>query len=95
MRKVAPMVLFGFGNLVPRTRHFSVSTDIGVVFQGLPSTQFTLLGSACDVSGVHCRNVTRDANIQADVRSGEKTMQDDLSIMKYYPVISVEFGYRF
>jgi hypothetical protein len=29
------------------------------------------------------------------VRSGEQTMRDDLSVMKYYPVISVEFGYHF
>ncbi|HSK45220.1 MAG TPA: hypothetical protein VLA83_15175 [Candidatus Binatia bacterium] len=95
MRKVAPIVLFGFGNIVPHTRRFSVATDFGVVFQGMPNTQFVLLGSACDASGVHCRDITRDASIQADVRSGQKTMQDDLSMMKYYPVISVQFGYRF
>ena len=95
MRKVAPMVLFGFGNIVPHTRRFSVVTDFGVVFQGLPNTQFALLGSACDVSGKHCSDVAKDVSIQADVRSGQKTMQDDLSIMKYYPVVSVQFGYHF
>jgi hypothetical protein len=95
MRRVAPMVLFGFGNLVPRTRRFSVTSDFGVVFQGQPSTSFSLVGSACDTTGVHCRNVANDPSIQADVRSGEQTMRDDLSILKFYPVISVEFGYHF
>ena len=95
MRKVAPMLLFGFGNFIPRGRRFSLSSDFGVVFQGAPNTRFTLLGTACDVSGVHCRGVLSDATIQADVRSGEKTMQNDLSFMKYYPVVSLEFGYHF
>jgi hypothetical protein len=95
MRRVAPMMLFGFGNLVPRARRFSFSSDFGVVFQGQPTTNFALIGSACDTSGVHCRNVAHDPSIQADVRSGEQTMRDDLSIMKYYPVISVGFGYHF
>ena len=95
MRKVAPMILFGFGNIVPRTRRFSVSADFGVVFQGEPKTQFVLFGSACDSSGVYCSDIARDASIQEDVRSGQKTMQDELSVMKYYPVISVQFGYRF
>lgn len=95
MRKVAPIMLVGVGNLVPRTRHFAASADFGIVFQGLPSTQVSLVGSACDVSGAHCRDVSRDASIQADIRSGEKTMQNDLSIMRFYPVISIDFGYRF
>jgi hypothetical protein len=95
LRKIAPMILFGFGNLVPRSRRFSFSSDFGVVFQGQPSTSFALLGSACDTAGVHCRDIAHDASIAADVRSGEQTMRDDLSVMKYYPVISVAFGYHF
>lgn len=95
MRKVAPEMLVGFGNLVPRGRRFSFSIDIGVVFQGQPTTSLAILGSACDEAGIHCQDVARDASIQADMRSGEKTMQDALFIFKYYPLVSIEFGYHF
>ena len=95
LRRFAPLVLFGFGNLVPRSRRFSFTSDFGVVFQGQPNTSFQLIGSACDPTGVHCRNVAKDPSIQSDVKSGEQTMRDDLSIMKFYPVVSVEFGYHF
>ena len=95
MRKLAPMMLVGFGNIIPRSKRFSISSDLGVVFEGAPNAQFTLLGSACDPSGAHCRNAATDKSIQADVRSGETTMQNDLSFMRFYPVVSVEFGYHF
>lgn len=95
LKRVAPVVLFGFGNLVPRSRRFSFTSDLGVVFQGQPNTSFQLTGSACDPTGVHCRSVNKDPSIQSDVKSGEQTMRDDLSFMKFYPVVSVEFGYHF
>jgi hypothetical protein len=95
MRKVAPMILAGFGSVVPRTRHFGISVDFGVVFQGLPSTSFVMLGSACDPKGQHCSKVAADSDIQSDIREGEQTMQDDLSIMRFYPIASVSLGYRF
>src|SRR6266478_3098180 len=34
--KAAPMVLLGFGNAVPRSRHFSTSFEIGAAYQGPP-----------------------------------------------------------
>lgn len=88
------MILLGFGSLVPRTRRFGISADFGVVFQGLPITSFVLVGSACDTNGKNCGKVAADARVQTDVRAGEQTMQDDLSIMKYYPIASVSLGYR-
>jgi hypothetical protein len=95
MRKIAPMILAGFGSVVPRSRRLGISVDFGVVFQGLPSTSFTMLGSACDAKGKNCSKIAADADIQSDVRAGEQTMQNDLSIMKYYPIASVSLGYHF
>ncbi len=95
MRAVAPMMTVGFGNLLPRTRHIGFTFDVGVVFQGEPAAEINLNGSACDASRGHCRDVATDNGVQADIDAGRKTMQDDLSIMRFYPVISVGVGYRF
>ena len=46
--KVAPELLIGFGNLVPRSgRHFTVNFDLGAVFQGSPAAALALTGLAC------------------------------------------------
>jgi hypothetical protein len=95
IRAISPMVLFGFGNLLPRAGHIGFSFDFGVVFQGTPVTTVTLAGSACDVSQIHCQDIAKDRSIQSEIDAGRKTMQDDLSFMRFYPVISVGVGYRF
>ena len=93
--KVAPTLLFGFGNLVPHTRHFSVNFDLGVVFQGSASTTLNLAGNACNTDGTNCVNAATDPNVQASVQSQQRKINNDLSPYKYYPVISLGFGYRF
>ncbi len=46
--KAAPMLLVGFGNLVPHSRHFSTSFEIGAAYQGPPRVTLNLSGSVCD-----------------------------------------------
>lgn len=95
LNKAAPMVLIGFGNLVPRTKHFSASFEAGVVFQGTPQTTLTFTGSACDPTGLNCRNVATDPTIQSNIQAQQKKISDDVKILQYYPVVSFGIGYRF
>jgi len=95
LNKVAPMVMIGWGNLVPRTKHFSASVEVGAVFQGTPQTTLTFTGSACDPSGLNCRNIASDPTIQSNIQAQQKKISDDAKILQYYPVVSFGFGYRF
>ena len=95
LNKAAPMVLIGWGNLVPRTKHFSASFEVGAVFQGSPQTTLNFAGSACDPSGVNCRNIATDPTIQSNVQAQQKKINDDVKFLQYYPVVSFGFGYRF
>ena len=95
MNRVAPLVLFGFGNLVPKTRHIAIGSDFGIIFQGTPNAVVNVTGSACDLAGRHCQKVSSDKDLKADLESGEKTMQQDLGFMKFYPVLSFSIGYHF
>lgn len=95
MRRVAPLVLFGFGNLVPKTRHIAFGSDFGIIFQGTPNAVINVAGSACDLTGAHCQKVATDKDLKADLESGERTMQQDLRFMKFYPVLSFSIGYHF
>ena len=94
----APMFTFGWGNLVSRREHghFSVPVELGFVYQGAPKVSIVLAGNACDSSGLNCRNVTTDAAIQSNLAAQQKIVSDDIGkYFRFYPVISIGFGYKF
>jgi hypothetical protein len=93
--KVAPMVVFGFGNVVPRSRHLSVSLDLGVAFHGTPNASLSLAGSACAPNGANCRDAASDPSVQSSLNSEVAKLNRDAEPYKVYPIISVGFGYRF
>jgi len=93
--KAAPMVLFGWGNLVPRHKHFIFKIEAGVVFQGSPRATLALAGSACQPGGGSCVNAATDPGVQSSVQAEQIKLNNTLSPFKYYPVISIGTGYRF
>ena len=93
--KVAPTAMFGLGNLVPPTSHFTFNFDMGVAFQGSARSKLNLAGSACDATGAICVNAATDPTIQANVLAEQTKINNKLSPFKYYPIISFGFGYRF
>jgi hypothetical protein len=93
--KAAPMVLFGIGNLVPRSRHFSTSFEIGAAYQGPPRVTLNLSGSACDSTGVFCRTISSDPTIQSNIAAEQAKLNKSASPYKFYPVLSFGVGYKF
>lgn len=93
--KVAPTAMFGFGNLVPQHRHFTYNFELGAVFQGSARTKLNLSGNACDPLGLNCVNAATDPTVQANIVAEQNKVNNKLSPFKYYPVISIGFGYRF
>lgn len=98
-RKAAPLVGFGFGNLVPRgSRHWSITSDFGVAFTGSPNAALSLTGLACtapNTSGQTCQNVATNATIQSNVTAEQSKVNSKLKFFKIYPVFSLGFGYAF
>ena len=96
-QKAAPMVLFGFGNLLPRSRRrFGVSLEAGVVFQGSPNAKLNLGGTSCLINATAgCVNTATDPGVQANVQSEQTKLNNTLKPFKYYPVISLGFSYKF
>ena len=95
-RKAAPEVLFGFGNLVPRTRHFSFGFDAGVAFVGLPQTKIALQGTACtDPLQTNCVDAATDPTVQSNILAQQNKLNNKGKYAQYWPVLSMGFGYRF
>jgi hypothetical protein len=93
--KAAPMLLFGIGNLVPRSRHFSTSFEIGAAYQGPPRVTLNLSGSACDSTGLFCRSIGSDPTIQSNIAAEQAKLNKSASPYKFYPVLSFGIGYKF
>ena len=94
--KAGPMFLIGFGNLARRSQsHFGMTFDIGAVYQGVPRTTLNFVGGACDVIGLGCRDVTTDPTVQSNIQSEQARINHSASPLRFYPVISMGFGYKF
>ena len=95
-RSVAPMILVGLGNLLPRSsRHFTLNLDAGVVYQGSPRAALHLTGGACDpIYGV-CVDAATDPMFQTEVEAEQTKINNTLTAFRWYPVLSLTFGYRF
>jgi hypothetical protein len=93
--KAAPMILFGIGNLVPRSRHFNTSCEIGAAYQGPPRVALNLSGSACDSTGLNCRSIGSDPTIQSNIAAEQVKLNKSASPYKFYPVLSFGVGYKF
>src|SRR6516225_10166642 len=95
VHSVAPMLMVGFGSLLPKKSHFAYSFDVGVVYQGSPTSTFKLAGGACDPTGQFCGNVADDASIQGQAQSARQDLNSAVSFMRFYPLFSVSVGYHF
>jgi hypothetical protein len=96
LNKVAPTLGIGFGNLLPRSnRHWSLSTDLGIVFQGSPQLALGLSGSACQANRTTCFPINSFPGAPTNIEAERVKIQDDLKPFKYYPEVSIMFGWKF
>jgi len=94
LNKFAPTLGIGFGNLLPRSfRHWSLSTDLGIVFQGAPQFALPVTGNACNETLTTCQS-TAHPTIQQNVDAERIKIQNDLKPFKYYPEVSIMFGWK-
>jgi hypothetical protein len=97
--KVAPEVLLGIGNMIPQgRRRWSVEVEAGVAFQGSPKISLNLSGFACvppNDAGPSCTDTATDPTVQSNVRAQQIKLEGDATIFKFYPVVTIGFGYSF
>ena len=92
--KVAPSFTLGWGNMLPRSsRRWSVPFEVGFEYIGRPALTYDFAGSACSSDG--CAPVQSDPSFQADRIAEQNKLNDDLAPLRFYPILSVGFGYKF
>jgi hypothetical protein len=94
--RAAPKITVGFGNLIPRTgRRWSFLGEIGVAYQGAPVSSLAFQGNACDSSGLNCVNAATDATVQANIAAETTKINNNISVLRFYPIVSIGFGFNF
>jgi hypothetical protein len=89
-------VTFGWGNLVRENHHFSVPIELGIAFQGSPKSTLGLVGNVCtDQAQTQCFNAATDPTVQSNVAAEQTKLNNSMKPFKFYPIISVGFGYKF
>jgi hypothetical protein len=90
----APMLLLGYGNIIPRSgRHISVPFEFGVAYTGAPQISVALNGTACTTNG--CVSFTQNAPAQSFVKQEIYTLNEDLKRFPVFPIVSLGLAYHF
>ncbi len=93
-RKLAPLVLLGFGNMIPRSgRHISVPLEIGGAYLRPPRVGLQLAGTACTTQG--CFNAATDPTVLANLTQEVDKLNRDIRPLQIYPVVSLGLALRF
>lgn len=80
----SPYVGMGWGNAVEDKQFYTVSLDIGVLFQGSPAGKLT-------ADGLLATNPAFLSNLKLE----EEELNDSLKNFQFYPVISLGLAYHF
>jgi len=93
--KVSPSIMLGFGSLIPRSgRHYSFLFEFGGAYQGSARVALNLTGDVCDTSGLNCVP-TSNSTVQANVLAQQQKIKNDINPYRFFPVVSIGFGFNF
>jgi len=53
------------------------------------------LGKACSSTGTTCLPIGSNPVVQSSIQSEQTKINNDTNFFKYYPIISLGFGYKF
>jgi hypothetical protein len=94
--KVAPSIMVGIGNLIPRNgRHFSFLFEVGAAYQGSARVALNLTGNVCDTTGTICGPIATNTTAQTNIQAQQQKIQNDVNPFRFFPIISGGFGVNF
>jgi len=93
-RRTAPSFTLGWGNMITRSgRRFSMPFEVGFQYIGAPKINFNLMGTACNNTG--CDNIATDPTAQADLQQELVDINNQITPLRFYPIISIGFAWAF
>jgi hypothetical protein len=95
--RAAPIITVGWGNLISRKEgsRFSFPFEVGIAIQGSPNTSLEFTGNVCTSPGVNCTGAASDPAVQRNILSEQKKINNSLSLLRVYPIMSSGFAVTF
>lgn len=95
--RVGPMVTFGWGSWIPRgQKHFSFPIELGFAYTGQPKISLHVEGSVCEnPNGINCSTVDTDPTFQQNLNAQINKLENDISVVRFFPIISTGVAYKF
>jgi hypothetical protein len=91
--KTAGRVSIGTGNMLSKKGRFTFQSELGVQFFSSPTVSYAFTGNGCQTKvGTVYTNCGPVAT--TDVTSEQNKMQNDLTDLKFFPVLSIGLGFR-
>ncbi len=82
-----PYLGVGWGNNIAREKGWGFTSDLGVIFQGSPTSNLT--SSGCTASAQLCAQLYNDLNVE------NVNLENKTNNLKYYPVVRIGVSYSF
>lgn len=90
---IVPRVTIGTGNMLPRKGRFTFESEVGIQYISQPTVVYTFTGEGCaGYNGITYSGC--GAVAQADVTQEENNLQNDLTDLRFYPILSFGLSYK-
>lgn len=90
--KAAGRISIGTGNMFPKKGRFAFESEVGVQFFSQPTVDYNFSGNGCPAANSPESNCGPIAT--SSVTSEQNMLQNDLTDLKYFPILSVGLSYR-
>ena len=91
---VAPYLAIGWSSELDDYGLY-LGCEFGVLYVGSPNLSLDASGQVNDSNTGRRINVANSADFQADLERERKNLQDDLEDFSFYPILTINVGYRF
>jgi hypothetical protein len=92
--KFAPLLLIGYGNILPRSnKRLTFPIEIGAAYTGASVIDVSLNGTACTTQG--CFNFASSQKPQSDLKQEIYNLNEDLKRYPVFPIVSIGVAYHF
>jgi hypothetical protein len=95
--RIAPSLTMGWGNMLKRSKNWNLQTDFGIQYIGRPSFTLVMTGTVCEPNNPSngCTSIQSDPDSLADLRQEQATVNQDIQVLRFYPILSTSLSYRF
>ena len=95
--KIAPSFTMGWGNMLKRSKNWTMQTEFGIQYIGTPVFTLVMTGTVCEPNNPSngCTSIQSDPSSLADLRQQQADINKAIQPLRFYPIITTIVAYRF